>query len=161
MRLFKRHTEDRTLSPPDTRPGLLPWCSSAPLDVTEDNALKVADAYACVRVLADSIASLPPKVYRRTDQGRVQAGPDARLVQLLRTPSPGSTSPDLFSQVAVHLQTNSNAFVGKFRSEGTIVSLGLLDPTLVEVELRGQTVVYTITLNGRRRLCRAARRARR
>jgi HK97 family phage portal protein len=150
MRLFKRHTEDRTLSPPDTRPGYLPWTCSAPLDVDESNALRVADAYACVRVLADSIASLPPKVYRRTDAGRVAAGPDQRLVQLLQTPSPGSTSADLFSQVAVHLQTSGNAFVGKFRSEGTIVSLGLLDPMLVEVELRGQRVVYTITINGRR-----------
>jgi HK97 family phage portal protein len=152
MRLFTRNkpTEDRTLAPQDVRPGYLPWSTSAPLDVTESNWSRVSDAWACVRLLADSVASLPPKVYRKTDAGRVQAGRDSRLVQLLQTPSPGSTSADLFSQAMVHLCTNGNAFFGKFRSEGTIVSLGLLDPTLVEVELRGQRTVYTITLNGRR-----------
>jgi HK97 family phage portal protein len=152
MGLFTRkRTEDRTLSPPDTRPGLLPWSTTAPLDVNESNWSRVSDAYACVRVLADSVASLPPKVYRKTPAGRVEAGPDSRLVQLLQTPSPGSTSADLFSQVAVHLNTNGNAFIGKFRGgDGAIVQLGLLDPTLVEVELRGQRVVYTVTVAGRR-----------
>ena len=143
--------ESRSIAPPTTKPGLLPWSTTAPLDVNESNALSVADAYAAIRVLADSIASLPPKVYRRTPAGRVPAGPDSRLVQLLQTPSPGSTSADLFSQVAVHLNVNGNAFIGKFRGgDGSIVQIGLLNPTLVEVELRGQTVVYTITLNGRR-----------
>jgi HK97 family phage portal protein len=144
-------SESRTLAPPDTRPGLLPWSTSAPLDVTESNWSRVSDAWACVRLLADSVASLPPKVYRKTDAGRVEAGPDSRLRALLQTPSPGSTSADLFSQLMAHLCTNGNAFLGKFRgADGAIVQLGLLDPQCVEVELRGQTVVYTITLNGRR-----------
>jgi HK97 family phage portal protein len=151
MRLFKRQpTEDRTLAPQEVRPGYLPWSTSAPLDVTESNWSRVSDAWACVRLLADSVASLPPKVYRKTDAGRVAAGPDSRLMQLLQTPSPGSTSADLFSQAMTHLCTNGNCFVAKYRSGGTIVQLGLLDPTLVEVELRGQRIVYTITLNGRR-----------
>jgi len=147
--LTRRKAEDRSLAPPQTRPGL-PWGTTAPLDVTQDNALRVADAYACIRVLADSVASLPPKVFRHTDQGRVPAGPDARLVQLLQSPSPGATSADLFSQVMVHLNTNGSAFIGKFRSEGSIVSLGLLDPQQVEVELRGQRIVYVVTTAGRR-----------
>jgi len=151
MGLFRKRTEDRTLSPPDTRPGLLPWSTSAPTDVTESNWSRVSDAWACVRLLSDSVASLPPKVFRKTDAGRVEAGPDSRLRALLQTPSPGSTSADLFSQAMVHLNTNGNAFIGKFRGgDGAIVQLGLLDPCLVEVELRGQTVVYTVTVNGRR-----------
>jgi HK97 family phage portal protein len=153
MRLFKNKTptEDRTLSPPDTRPGLLPWSTSAPLDVTESNWSRVSDAWACVRLLADSVSSLPPKVFRKTPAGRVEAGPDSRLVALLQSPSPGSTSADLFSQVMTHLCTNGNCFIGKFRGgDGAIVQLGCLDPQCVEVELRGQRIVYTITLNGRR-----------
>jgi HK97 family phage portal protein len=144
-------SESRTLAPPPTRPGCLPWLTSAPLDVTESNWSSVSDAWACVRLLSDSVASLPPHVYRKTDAGRVEAGPDSRLRALLQTPSPGSTSADLFSQAMTHLCVNGNAFVGKFRGgDGAIVQLGLLDPQCVEVELRGQTVVYTITLNGRR-----------
>lgn len=142
--------ESRTLTQGNVPAQMLPYSRSALLDVSETNALRVADAYACVRVLADAVASLPPKVYRRTPAGRVPAGEDSRAVQLLRQPSPGSTSSDLFSQIMVHMNVHGDAFVGKFRSEGSIVSLGLLDPRQVQVELRGQRVVYTITVDGRR-----------
>jgi HK97 family phage portal protein len=139
--------ESRTLTPGKVEPGwgLLPYSRTSLLDVSESTALRVADAYACVRVLADGVSSLPPKIYRRTPAGRVPAGDDQRLVQLLRQPSPGSTSADLFSQVMVHLNVNGDAFIGKFRSEGSIVSLGLLDPSQVTVELRGQRIVYRLS----------------
>ena len=58
---------------------------------TTANALRVSDAYACVRVLADSISSLPLHVYRRTTAGRLPAGDASRAVQLLNRPAPGST----------------------------------------------------------------------
>jgi HK97 family phage portal protein len=146
MGWFTKSTEDRALPAADTRaPAYLPYQSSAPLDVNTSNALRVADAYACVRCLADSVASLPLHAYRKTDAGRVPAGDSQRIVQLLNRPSPGSTSADLLSQVVVHLNVHGEAFVGKFRSDGEIVQLGLLDPTRMDVELRGQRVVYTIS----------------
>ena len=58
--------EDRALSAPaEPSPWLTPSTATAPLNVTTSNALRVSDAYACVRVLADSISSaaaarLPP-----------------------------------------------------------------------------------------------------
>ena len=45
----------------------------------------------------------------------------------------------------VHLNVHGNAYVGKFRSEGEIVQLGLLDPTQVRVELSGQRITYTLS----------------
>ena len=66
-------------------------------------------------------------------------------MQLLERPSPGSTSADLISQVIVHLNVHGNAYVGKFRSEGEIVQLGLFDPTQVRVELSGQRITYTLS----------------
>jgi HK97 family phage portal protein len=142
----RESAEDRTLTVPNApaAPSLVPYSRSAQLNVTPSNALGVADAYACVRVLADSVASLPLKVYRRTATGRVPAGDNSRAVHLLERPSPGSTSADLISQVMTHLQVHGNAYLGKFRSQGEIVQLGLLDPTQIEVELRGQRVVYTL-----------------
>jgi HK97 family phage portal protein len=142
--------ESRTLEPDLVREPLLQYPVTAPLMVSESTVLKVADAWACVRALSDSVASLPARVYRRTPAGRLVAGDDQRLVQLLRQPAPGSTSADLFGTTMVHLQTNGNAFVAKYRSEGSIVSLGLLDPRHVQVELRGQRVVYILSRTGRR-----------
>jgi len=86
----------------DVQPGFPSLTTIAPLNVTTANALRVSDAYACVRVLADSISSLPLHVYRRTPQGRVPAGENARAVELLNRPSPGSTGVDLISQIVVH-----------------------------------------------------------
>ena len=106
--------------------------------------LAVADAYACVRVLADTISTLPLRVLRRTATGRLPAGDDARAVHLLARPSPGSTSVDLVSQLVTHLCVYGNGYLGKYRSEGSIVQLGMVHPDRVQVELRGQRVVYVL-----------------
>lgn len=151
--------ERRSLTPQTVRPSYLPYSpystttaltGSVPLAVTESNALRVSDAWACVRALSDSVASLPVHAYRRTSSGRVQVGNEARAVQLINRPSPGATACDLFGTAMVHLLVSGNAFVGKYRSDGEIVQLGLIDPRMVEVELRGQRVVYAVTLNGER-----------
>jgi phage portal protein BeeE len=134
--------ESRALTRDNVPSSMLPYSRAALLNVNQSNALRVADAYACVRVLADAVASLPAKVYRRQPTGRVLAGDDQRLAQLLRRPSPGSTSADLFSQIMVHLNTHGDAFVGKFRADGEIVQLALLHPDRVRVELRGQRILY-------------------
>lgn len=138
-------SESRTLRPGSAQEGLnlYPIARTALPSVNESSALRIADIYAACRVLADGIASLPPRVYRRTPQGRVPAGEDQRLVQLLRRPSPGSTNADLFSTAMVHLLTNGNAFIGKFRQEGSIIQLACLDPRSVTVEQRGGRIVYT------------------
>ena len=150
---YTQGDEQRTLPPAENRsltrdnvpPSMLPYSRTQLLDVNSANALRVADAYSCVRALSDSVASLPPKVFRKTTSGRVPAGDDQRLVQLLRRPSPGSTSCDLFGQMMVHLNVYGEAFVGKFKDGGdTIAQLALLHPDRLKVELRGQRVVYTL-----------------
>jgi HK97 family phage portal protein len=145
-----REAEDRALPTADVQPAFPSLTTTAPLNVTTANALRVSDAYAAVRVLADSISSLPLHAYRRIDQGRVPAGENARIVQLLRQPSPGSTSVDLISQIVVHLNVFGDAFVGLYRADGEIVQLGLLPPDSVQVELRGRRIVYLLdTVKGR------------
>lgn len=138
--------ESRSLSPTTQREGIAtafgPISSTALPTVTETAALQIADVYACCRVLADGVASLPPRVYRDTPSGRVPAGDDQRLVQLLRRPTPGSTSADLFSTAMVSLLVNGNAFIGKYRSENTITQLACLDPQAITVEQRGARIVY-------------------
>ena len=143
--------EDRALPLVDSQPAYPTLTTSAPLDVSTSNALRVADAFACVRVLADGISTLPLHAYRRTDAGRVSAGDNARVVQLLKRPSPGSTSVDLISHIVVHLNVYGEAFLGKFRgADGEIAQLGLLHPESVQVELRGQTIRYLLdTIKGR------------
>ncbi len=142
--------EDRALPALDVQPAYPSLLTSAPLNVTTTNALRVSDAYACVRVLADSISSLPLHTFRKTPQGRQPAGDNARAVQLLKRPSPGSTGVDLISQILVHLNVHGEAFVGKYRADREIVQLALISPESIQVDLHGQRIVYTLdTLHGR------------
>jgi HK97 family phage portal protein len=142
--------EDRalpTLQPPSPWPTLT---TTAPLDVTTANVLRVSDAYACVRVLADGISTLPLHAYRRTEQGRVSAGDNARIVQLLKRPAPGSTGVDLISQIMVHVNVYGEAFVGKWRADAEIVQLALISPESIQVELCGRRILYMLdTVKGR------------
>jgi HK97 family phage portal protein len=138
-------SESRALPRAENQYPLAAGYSGTPIrTITTSNVLAVADAYACVRVLADSIATLPLKVFRRTDAGRVPAGDEQRLVQLLRRPSPGSTSVDLISQIVTTLNVFGETFVAKWKADCEIVQLGLIHPDRVQVDLRGQRVVYTL-----------------
>lgn len=142
--------EDRALPVLDSQPAFPTLTTGAPLNVTTSNVLRVSDAYACVRVLADGISTLPLHAYRRTTAGRVRAGDDSRAVQLLAKPSPGSTGVDLISQVMVHLNVYGEAFIGKWRVDREIVQLALISPESVQVELRGRRIVYLLdTVKGR------------
>lgn len=138
-------SESRTITPGTTPETLLPTSRTALPAVSETTALKIADVFAAVRCLADGLSSLPLKAYRRVPQGRVPAGDDARIARLLLSPSPGSTSPDLISQIVVDLSVFGVAFLAKYRSDNMIVQLGCIPPDQVTVEQRGQRIVYTLS----------------
>lgn len=138
-RTLTRGTEAESFPYLPTRPTALPA-------ISETNALRVADIFAAVRVLSNAIGSLPPRVYRRLENGsRQPAGEDQRLVQLLRRPEPGSTSSDLFGQVMLHLLVYGDCFLAKYRREQTIVQLACLDPQAVVVERKGESIVYSLS----------------
>ena len=65
--------EDRDLKPIElpTYAGEAPVITDPVLEATPYNALRISDAYACIRVLADTVATLPVKAYRDTGSGRV------------------------------------------------------------------------------------------
>jgi HK97 family phage portal protein len=143
--LIEDGSESRTITRGTVSEAWTPITRSALPPVNEQTALKIGDVFAAVRLLSDAIAALPLKVYRDTPQGRVPAGDDQRLVQLLRRPSPGSTAVDLIGQLMVHLLTFGDAFVAKYRSDREIVQLGLLDPAAMVVEQVGARVIYRLS----------------
>lgn len=142
--------EDRTLTAQDLPAVMLPDVTRG--GVTEVNQLnwaQVSDVFACVRLLTDTISTLPLEAYRATATGRQQVGPDARISQLLARPVPGSTVCDLLAQIVQSLQVDGNAFVGKFRdADGNIVQLGVFDPQMVQVMLHGQVITYIVGYSG-------------
>lgn len=112
--------------------------------LSPDDALGIAEAYACVRVLADAVASIPLIVYRRSPVGRerVEQGIAAGLI---RRPSPVLTQATLFATVMAHLQGWGNAYIAKFRGpRGDIVQLGVIHPARVQVTVEAGEPVFTV-----------------
>jgi len=110
--------------------------------VSAQAALRVADVYACVRLVAGTIATLPLKTYRRLADGEREPY-TGRLAGLLDRPTPTGTSAGLLGQIGVHLLTRGNAFIGLFRDDsGQVAQLACLPPESVVVKVEGGETVY-------------------
>jgi HK97 family phage portal protein len=97
--------------------------------VSEATALSISTVYACIRVLSESVASLPCSLYRRTPQGRMQAI-DERLHYLLSTePNPEMTAFTFFECLVKSMALCGNAYAEVERDgKGEPVGLWPLHP---------------------------------
>ena len=92
--------------------------SSAGTHVSEHTALQTAAVYACVRVIAETVASLPLHVYRYETNGAVPA-PEHRLYRLLHlTPNPEMTAFTFRETLMSHLLLHGNAYAQIIRDGG-------------------------------------------
>lgn len=105
----------------------------AGVSITQDNSLRISTAYACVRLLSDTVSTLPVDSFVRRDGVRVPYRP--RPIWLDQPDPDLATSRDEhFTQVMVSLLLDGNAFVRVVRDPlGTVIALIVLDPKRVEV----------------------------
>ena len=104
-------------------------------DITNELAIgdanNVAMVYACVRVLSESVASLPVRLLRITPQGRVQEIVDPLYHLLAVAPNPETTSFVYWETVAFHLSLTGNSYSEIERSQdGRPVALWPWNPRL-------------------------------
>jgi HK97 family phage portal protein len=114
--------------------------------MNQDEALKLGTVYACVRLIADSISTLPIDTFRRDGTERI-AYPRPVWLDL---PEVGMSRTTHFSQVLISLLMNGNAFIRILRDDQGIAGLVVLNPRKVEVQRNNVTrrVEYSID-NGR------------
>lgn len=93
------------------RGGGLPTDSGAL--VNEDTAMRVATVYACVRVLAESIAFLPLVVYKRLERGKERATKHWAYRLLHDEPNPWQTSFEFREMMQAHVTLSGNAYALK------------------------------------------------
>ena len=99
--------------------------------VTQDDSLKIGTVYACVRLIADTISTLPVDAYIRQEGVRLQYRPRPAW---LDQPDLGVTKEDHFQQVVVSLLLNGNSFTRIIRDEeGEVLALSVLNPQYTEV----------------------------
>lgn len=102
---------------------------------TEDGALRVAAVYSCVRVIAETVSSIPLLTYRRLPDGGKARAEDDPLFSLLRiSPNSEQTSMEWREQMVTHLLLRGNAYSRIIRDRRRVLELVPLAPDQVEVK---------------------------
>ena len=121
--------------------------SSAGKNVNEFTAMQTTAVYACVRILAESIASLPLHLYEYDGQGQKKA-PEHPLYFLLHdSPNPEMTSFIFRETAMIHLLLFGNSFSQILRDGmGRVIGLYPLLPNHMSVDRdENGEIVYTYT----------------
>lgn len=119
--------------------------SSSGTNVTEENAMQVTAVYACVRILAEAIASLPLHMYEYQPDGGKKKVFDHPLYRLLHDePNPEMTSFVFRETLMGHLLIYGNAYAQIIRDgAGRVVGLYPLLPNKMEVDRdEGGRIIY-------------------
>lgn len=147
--LFTRN-EQRQLSLPASTSGsyLLSdlAVSNTGVVVTPDTALRVAAVFACIRLIASTIGTLPIHVYRKRGSGaREQVDDHPAAGVLTQRPNPSWTRQQLIEQLVTHLLLWGNAFLGVRRNDlGYPLEIWLIHPARVRVWGDGHTRKYLV-----------------
>lgn len=92
--------------------------------VNEASVLSLAAAWACVNLIAGTIASLPLMVYRTDRNGSRTLAQDHPLYRLVHdSPNALQTALDFWEYLAASLELRGNAYARIVRSGGRVVSL--------------------------------------
>lgn len=117
-------------------------------NVTVDKALQNDTVWACVKLISESVATLPIHIYKRTgDGGRVLAN-DHYLFDLIHyEPNQDMTAVGFWQAAIASVLLWGNAYIFKtYNAAGTkIISLDILDPSKVSVtkQTYSQELVFT------------------
>lgn len=118
--------------------------------VNSDSAMTFSAVYACVRVLSESIASLPLPVYERLEKGKRRAS-DHYLYKLLHDVPNSEMTSFTFRETAMnHLLLEGNFYAEKeFDGGGRVVGLWPLNPHKTWCErINGELKYKSILPNG-------------
>lgn len=117
-----------------------------------DGALQISTVYACARLLAGTVSSLPLMVYREDRQGRRSVDRKSRLWMILHDqPNDSMTSSDFWQAMILQWALRGNAYAQILRNdEGELVSLWPLssDQMTVFADKETKRVVYQYVRDG-------------
>jgi HK97 family phage portal protein len=128
--------------------------------INDHTALKISTVFTCVRVLSESVASLPVRLLRITPQGRVQEFENPLYHLLAVAPNSETTSFVYWETVAFHLSLTGNSYSEIERAEdGSPVGLWPLNPRLTRaVRMPNGDLAYETTdgeTGGNKRIIKA------
>ncbi|AGO56567.1 portal protein [Serratia plymuthica 4Rx13] len=128
--------------------------SSSGKVVTADKAIQLSSVWACIRLLSESISTLPLKVYMREADGSRKLAQEHPAYQVLcRRPNMEMTPSRFMLLVVASICLRGNAFVEKKMIGRKLVALDpLLPQNMVVKRLPTGKLEYTYTENGAKRV---------
>ncbi|WP_303755523.1 phage portal protein [Enterobacter hormaechei] len=128
--------------------------SSSGKVVTADKAIQLSAVWACVRLLSESISTLPLKIYVRQPDGSRKAATDHPAYSILcRRPNSEMTPSRFMLMVVASICLRGNAFIEKKFIANRLVSLvPLLPQNMVVKRLVTGALEYKYTENGNERV---------
>ncbi|MBK4372192.1 phage portal protein, partial [Enterobacter hormaechei] len=121
---------------------------------TADKAIQLSAVWACVRLLSESISTLPLKIYVRQPDGSRKAATDHPAYSILcRRPNSEMTPSRFMLMVVASICLRGNAFIEKKFIANRLVSLvPLLPQNMVVKRLTTGALEYKYTENGNERV---------
>jgi HK97 family phage portal protein len=110
--------------------------TSSGVTMSQDESMRLGVVYACVRLIADSISTLPVDSFVRRDGTRTPYRPRPVWLDL---PEVGVSRTAHFQQVLVSLLINGNSFTRILRDDQGVAGLVVLNPKRVEIRLSKTT----------------------
>lgn len=128
------------------------WIGSGPtwskMPVGDATQFQIAAAFSAIRLIAETIGTLPLHLYRRTDKGR-QKATDHPLYSLVHDqPNEYMTAVEWKESMAVSIITMGQAYnpVARFESTGRVISIQSVHKSRVQPEKqRDGSIMYWLT----------------
>ena len=147
-----RKREQRTVTWDDIEPSVSPELfqslitSATGESVTATNAMQISAVFACVRLIASTMATVPLLLYRRLEDGssRKERAPEHPLYRVLHdAPNPEMSACEFFEFMTMHLELRGNAYAEIVRNQrGDVQELWPLRPDRMEPRRVEQALVY-------------------
>ena len=131
-------------------PGRPAYSSPAGVVVSPETAIRMSTVYACVRLLGDTISSLPMGAYVRRGRNRISyAAVYGDVPAWVNKPNGESTRMEFLEQVLASLNLRGNAYILTVRDDlGDVVELYCINPESVRIVRKApnEPVVYEVTI---------------
>jgi HK97 family phage portal protein len=138
-----------SLDEPQGWPSTAP--SSAGVCVTQESAMKVSAFWACVRLLASTMGSLPMLVYRSVDDVTRTLARDTPLWTVLHdSPNADQTPIDFVEFIALSMILQGNGYARKIKSGSRLIALDPVRPDIMNVRrLPSGAIGYRWSFDGK------------
>ena len=131
-------------------PGRPAFETLAGVVVDEESAIRMSTVYSCVRLLADTISSLPVGAYVRRGRNRLSYSTVyGDQPEWVAKPNPETTRLEFYEQIVTSFKLDGNAYILTVRDDmGDVKELYVLNPRNIRIERLGpgEPLIYFVKI---------------